>query len=306
MRSGQRQGSVRTVLVAAAVTAGSVAVVAPADAAATLAAASVVRTVNTARFNPPSPDPTGIVYLPSRNRLLISDSEVDEVRLFRNVNLFETTRAGAVRATSSTTRFTREPAGLGYHPGTGHLFVSDDDFDNIYEMAPGPDARYGTADDVVTHFDTRVVGNIDPEDVTVNTANGHLFTVDEVTQEVFDYGPGRNGRFDGVPPAGDDTVRHFDVRVHGARSPEAIAYDARTRTLLVADHPSEMVYEITTTGRLRTRIDISAANSVNISGIALAPASDGSGRTRMYITDRAVDNQFDANENDGRLYEMTR
>jgi hypothetical protein len=306
MRGQRRQGSVRAVLVGAVVTAGAGLVAVPAEAGVSAVAATVVRSVDTARYNPPSSDPTGIVYLPTRNRLLISDSEVDETSLFRGVNLFETSRAGDLRGTSSTTAFTREPSGLGYRPSDGHLFVCDDDFDDIYEVAAGADARYGTADDAVTRFDTRVVGNVDAEDVTVNTANGHLFTVDEVSQEVFDYGPGLNGRFDGVPPAGDDTVRHFDVRTHGARSPEGIAYDQSTRTLLVLDQPSRTVYELTTAGQLRTRISISAANSVNASGIAVAPASDGSGRTRLYIVDRGVDNQVDANENDGRLYEMSR
>src|SRR3954465_13680065 len=38
----------------------------------------LVQTIRTSAFSPPSPDPSGIVYMPGRDRLLISDSEVDE------------------------------------------------------------------------------------------------------------------------------------------------------------------------------------------------------------------------------------
>ncbi|MGQ4818307.1 hypothetical protein ACQ1ZK_14310, partial [Enterococcus faecium] len=41
-----------------------------------------------------------------------------------------------------------------------------------------------------------------------------------------------------------------------------------------------------------------------MAGIALAPASDGSGAQHLYIVDRGVDNDFNPDENDGRFYEM--
>jgi hypothetical protein len=43
--------------------------------------AVLVRIIETSLFSPPSPDPAGIVYLPSTGRLLVSDSEVNEMTI---------------------------------------------------------------------------------------------------------------------------------------------------------------------------------------------------------------------------------
>jgi hypothetical protein len=276
----------------------------PADAAVGSVTARVVRTVATSSFAPPSPDPAGITYLTHRGRLLLADSEVEEVRIFTGVNLFETTRAGQLTATSATTRFTREPTGLGYRPADRHLFVTDDDADEVHEVAAGADGRYGTADDTRTSFDTRVTGNGDPEGCEVDTSTGHVLVVDGATQEVYDYNPGPNRRFDGVPPAGDDTVRHFDVRRYGALDPEGIGYDQRRGTVLVLDQPSRKIYELTPGGTLLNTIGITATASRKAAGLTMAPASDGSGRWNYFVVDRGVDNDGNPSENDGRLYEL--
>jgi len=90
-------------------------------------------------LSPPIPDPAGITYLSSRDRLLISDSEVDEVSIYQGSNLFETTRAGVLTDRGVTTAYTKEAAGVGNNPGNGHIFVSDDDQFRVYEVVAGPD-----------------------------------------------------------------------------------------------------------------------------------------------------------------------
>ena len=58
--------------------------------------ATLVRTTRTSQFSPPSPDPSGLAYIPSSNTLLISDGEVDEMpQYFRGKNLFEATLGAA-------------------------------------------------------------------------------------------------------------------------------------------------------------------------------------------------------------------
>ena len=55
---------------------------------------SLVQTIDTSAYMPSSPDPAGIAYLPAQDRLVISDSEVDEMPLFQGFNLFTGTRTG--------------------------------------------------------------------------------------------------------------------------------------------------------------------------------------------------------------------
>jgi hypothetical protein len=268
--------------------------------------AKLIRTTHTSRFSPPSPDPAGITYLANRGRLLLGDSEVEEMSSYPGVNLFYTTRAGKKTGGATTTRFSTEPTGLAHNPANDHLFVSDDQADQIYEVAAGSDGRYGTRDDVVTSFSTRKAKNKDPEDVAFDTSKGHLLVIDGSERAVYRYEPGENGRFDGISPQGDDKVSHFDVGEFGAKDPEGIAYDSARNTILVLDHKSQKIYELTRYGRrLLNTIDISAAKPVVPAGLTIAPASDGSGRRNLYIVDRGIDNDVDPKENDGRLYEMS-
>ena len=161
--------------------------------------AVLVRTTALWALSPPSPDSTGITYITHKAELLVSDSEVNEIPAIFNVfgvNLFPLSLFGApVPSAGVTTAFSNEPTGVSYNPVNHHLFVSDDDLREVFELDPGADGLYGTADDPpVTQFDTMVHGNADPEGVAYNPDNGHLYVADGVGTEVYDYDPGPDGQ----------------------------------------------------------------------------------------------------------------
>ncbi|TWD84439.1 PKD domain-containing protein [Kribbella amoyensis] len=289
---------------AALLLAPSVLFLSASPATAATVSATLVRTVLTSNFNPPVPDPSGITYLSGRDRLMISDAEVDEVALYAGVNLFETTRSGVLQTTGVTTAYTKEPAGVGYNPANGHLFVSDDDQFRTYELVAGPDGRYGTGDDTRTTFSTALFQSQDPEEVEFFPPTGELFVLDGADTDVHRVSPGPNGVFDGIAPAGDDLDTEFDVGRYGVRDPEGIGYHPGRNTLLVIDSASETAYEFNRNMMLINRIDISASNQVFAAGITVAPASNNSGQWNLYLVDRGVDNDTNPNENDGKLYEM--
>ena len=267
--------------------------------------ATLVKTTSTAAYSPPSPDPCGVTYISQENRLMLSDSEVEEMSIYSNANLYKTTLAGALQQTGKTTAFSIEPTGVAYRSSDKTLFVSDDDADKITSDRPGADGRWGTADDVVTSFSTKPYVNTDPEDVAYDPASGHLFTIDGVGTEVYDISPGANGRFDGAPSkGGDDTATHFDVAQYGATDPEGIAVSAAGH-VLVLDHKPQLIFETTKAGALVNTIDVSAARAIKAAGLGLAPAASNAARTDLYIVDRGVDNDPQPTENDGKLYEMT-
>ncbi|WP_309648940.1 PKD domain-containing protein [Nocardioides sp.] len=277
---------------------------APASAAVPTTTATLVRTVATSALSPALPDPAGIVYLPGRDSFLISDSEVDETPVFEGANVLETTRSGAVLDRGLTTAYTKEAAGIGHDPTSGHAFVSDDDQFRVHEIDPGADGRYGTADDTRTWFSTAAFGSTDPEDVTYFPPTGELFVLDGADHDVHRVDPGPNGRFDGVAPTGDDTATELDVEVYGAEDPEGIGYHPGRGTLVVVDSTSEAVYELNRQLMLVSRVDIAVTGQVFAAGITVAPATDDPGRYDLYVVDRGVDNDTDPDENDGRLFEL--
>lgn len=268
--------------------------------------AALVQTINTFEFSPPSPDPAGIVYLPGTDTLLISDSEVNEMKIFTGDNLFETTLSGSLINTWTTLSFSDEPTGIDVNPANGHLFISDDrGVNRIYEWDPGSDGQFETADDVITSFRTSGFGSFDPEGVAFDTQRGHLFVADGVNDRIYDISPGANGIFDGVEPIGDDQVTSFDVAALGLTDPEGIAFHPDTGHLFVIGEPVNALFEITTDGNLIQQIDISAAQPHHPAGLAVAPSSVDPNVSSIYIVDRGTDNNYDPNENDGRMYEFS-
>jgi uncharacterized protein YjiK len=255
--------------------------------------ATVVRTINTSTWNPPSPDPAGISYVPGSGRLLVSDSEVEEMSIYQGANLWQSTLLGSVQATATTVGYSNEPTGAGFNGSNGRLYISDDDADRIFEVRPGTDGRLWTSDDVLRNFSIRSIGNKDAEGVDVDTSNGDVYVVDGVATDVYRYTP--SGTFLG----------NFDIGQYGARDPEGLTYDAVRDHLFVVDHSSRSIYEVTKAGALVSVIDIRPVNSVKAAGITIAPASNGSGASNFYVVDRGLDNDSTPTENDGKIYEIS-
>ncbi|MEV6286309.1 PKD domain-containing protein [Kribbella sp. NPDC051770] len=277
---------------------------APPAAAANLTA-DLVRTVQLSAADPPMPDPSGITYLPGRDRLLISDAEVDEVSVFEGANLFEITRAGVVQNTGLSTAYTKEPAGVGFNPVNEHLFVSDDDQFRVYELAAGADGRYGTSDDVRTTFSTAGFLSQDPEEIEYFPPTGELFVLDGADNNVHRVSPGLDGLFNGVAPAGDDVDTEFDIGRYGVLDPEGIGFHPGRNTMMVVDSYSNSVYEFNRNLMLVNKINISASNEVFVGGVTVAPATADPSQWNLYLVDRGVDNDTNPAENDGKLYEMS-
>jgi hypothetical protein len=259
-----------------------------------------VRVVQTSAFNPPSPDPSGLAYLPGADRLFIADGEVDEMSIFRGSNLFSITRAGAVVTTGVSQPWSDEPVGVGYNPANNHLFVSDDDQKEVFEIVAGGDGRFGTPDDTVTHFDTRAQGNSDPEGLDYDPATNSIWLVDGVNTQVFRVRAGGDSRFG----TGDDVWSNFDVGGYGARDPEGLGFDPVRDTIVIVDDGSDTIYELDRSGALLNTISTSSAGMVAAAGLAVAPGSSDASRRNYYVVARGQDNDSHPTENDGRLHEI--
>ena len=271
---------------------------------------TLVRTTQTWQWSPSSPDPDGVVYVPSANQLVVADGEVDEIKdLFATKqNVFRTSLAGALQGTMSTVtpiNFSNEPTGVSYNPADGHIFYSDDSKRRIFEVAPGNDGVLGTSDDITTSISVSTFAGRDPEDVSYDALNRRLWIIDGLNAEVYQVQPGANNKFDGVPPDGDDVLTQFDTRSIGIIDPEGIYFDPATGNLILSSSDTTKLYEVSTAGVLLRTFDISAANAVKVAGVTMAPSSTTVGATNFYVVDRMIDNDVNPNENDGRLYEFT-
>jgi hypothetical protein len=269
------------------------------------AASTLVRTVNLAAILPPSPDPSGLTYLPWSNTLLISDCEVDEkvsgITHFAGANLWELTLGGGLVRTANISPaaptvvpMSDEPTGVAWNPLNGHFYFSDDNAYKVFDLNPGLDGQYGTSDDSWTSFGTQAYGIGDPEGITFDTWHNQLFVVDGTNREIYQF------------TLAGSLVAHFDVAVYGVTDPESVEFNPDSGTLFILSSSSNRaIIETTTSGALLQTISVSASNAKAPAGLAYAPASDGSGVRHFYIVDRGVDNNNDPNIVDGIMYEMS-
>jgi len=261
----------------------------------------VVDTIATSAFDPPSPDPSGLAYLPDGEQLLISDGEVNEMPIFRGVNLFATSLTGDVESTGVSQPWSDEPVGAGYNADNNHLFISDDDQKEVFEIEAGSDGIFGTSDDSVNNFDTNSFGNSDPEGLDYDPASDSLWIVDGVNKEVFRVRPGADGRFG----TSDDVTSQFDVLRYGARDPEGLGYDPVRDTIVIVDDGSDTIYELSKSGALLNTISTTSAGMTAAAGLAVGPHSSDPSKRSYYVVARGLDNDSNPTENDGRLYEIT-
>ena len=266
-------------------------------AAAPTVSATLVQTILTSAFTPPSPDPSGIELMGPSGPLLISDGEVEEMSIYRGVNLWQVNLSGTVASTSNTTFFSDEPTGAAVNPANGHVFFSDDTgTQSVYEVTPGSDGRVNAGDTVRQIR----VGNYGPVDCEGVAFGGGSLWIAAGTEGFYRVSPGTNGTFDS---GGDDVVSHVSISALGLTDAEGIAYDSDGGNVYVAG-PSQddLVGHFSATGQLLRWIDVSAASPKNPAGLAYGPAPAGGTTRRLYLVARGTDNNSNSSENDGKLF----
>ncbi|NNF56484.1 MAG: hypothetical protein HKN03_18815, partial [Acidimicrobiales bacterium] len=282
-------------------------------AAATVDTATLVRMTATSGWSPGSPDPSGVVWIPATDRMLVVDSEVDETTGagWHDVNMWIAERDGSLDSTGTTwgnnaalfagTRgYSREVTGAGFDPAGNVLYLSDDDARKIFVVRPGPDGQFGNLDDVVSAIDVVFTGSIDTEDPAYEPASGHLFFLDGSNKEIYEIDP-----VDGVFGNGNDTSSHFDIGYLGPSDWEGLTFDSTSGTLYVGARTTKEVFQISLDGTHLRTIDVSGISGLQyVSGLEIAPSSTGSGVPNLWIVDRGVDNDPVPSENDGKLFEI--
>jgi len=288
----------------------------------TILPATLVRTTLTSSWLHPAPDPSGIDYWPAANRLVITDSEIEE-SVGRNLpaywdgyNVFITTTLGSLTGNCTTytgnpgtlqwNDFMDEPAGFAINTDNGHFYFSSDGASSrVYDIGFGPDGTYCTSDDTVTRvLASNVWGTTDAEDLAYG--NNTLFISDGVNGEVYSIPLGA----DGVPGTPDDgNVTHWDTTSKGFSDTEGIGYNSNNNTLFVVSTKGVENYlgEFTPNGTLLRAYDLSFMGTTNNirSDVVWAPSSQTPGVKSIYIVSRGVDNNTDRLENDGKIWEIS-
>ena len=272
-------------------------------AAPTQAASTFVRRlIRTSVWVTPSPDPTGLDFLPS-GQLLVTDSEVDETRLNKGRNVWRITRSGRVERSMSTYKFSHEVTDVAVDGVHGVWYFSQDVGNGgarIFVVRLGPDKVYGTADDTRRSFPTSGFGATDPEGLAWGGSS--LWISNGTGGMVFRIEPGPNGMIEG---GADDTITSRDLHLLGASDLEGVEYAPNGNLFVLPNKKNADILEINWAGgTLVKAYDLSLARLRAPSAIAYGPSSANRAKKSFYITDRGVDNNGNPGENDGRIVEL--
>jgi hypothetical protein len=230
-----------------------------------------------------STDPTDIAYNPATGRYFIVDSEVDESPFHARINLFEVNGDGSFRQGYSLRGFTSEPTGI--VAWNQQLFITDDDQRRIFVVDT---ANPATA---VRSFSTLPFGATDPEDLSIDPANGNLFVLSEPERKIFE-----------ITQAG---VLVSTIALPASlTNPEALAFDAATGLFYVSGKFSADIFAVSRDGWIVDILSVlrnysnPSGTRVDPKGLEVGPSSDGSG-TSLWVTDYGKDQVAD-----GRLMEI--
>ncbi|WP_407153952.1 Calx-beta domain-containing protein [Bradyrhizobium sp. STM 3557] len=242
-------------------------------------------------------DPSGLAYDPATKTLYLVDSEVDEVTPASPVNMWALNLDGTLKPNGSFSLYgyTSEPSGVAFDPSTGKMYITDDDvFTVSVANVANPSVK-------LAQFQTKPLGGDDPEDISVNPVNGHLYIA--------------NGSDIAHPMiietdnSGTQVISTIPLPAV-IKDPEAIVYDVAHDVFFVGIENGHDIWMVDHNGNILNDINIFAdyrnpANngSVNLKGLTLAPSSDPN-------DDPSVLNLYAADfgqshVNDGRLFEIS-
>ena len=289
--------------------------------AAATSSVSLVRTINTgsgSAWNPDSPDPSGLAYIPAgatgvpsarQDRLVSADGEVDETTGagFHGVNVWFAPRNGSVQTSTMNTNATgtsptnNEPVGAAYDSLRKELYLCKDGSNGriwVYNMTTGAQVRTFT-------ITGAPYNNGDVEGLAFDSARNTLYMVDAIDNDLVKVTKS------GVIGTGGETVTNFDLTQYGQSEPEGLDVDPATGNIWIVSNkvsgkgiPDPMI-EVTPTGALVSSVSIADANPNSAGGLAMAPPSSGASGLNIYVADRGVDNNDQPNENDGKIYEFS-
>jgi hypothetical protein len=242
-------------------------------------------------------DPSGLAYNPATGTLYLVDSEVDEVTPKGPVDMWALNLDGTLKPNGATSLYgyTTEPTGAAFDPATGNLYITDDDVFrvNVTNVA-NPSVK-------IASFSTLPLGGDDPEDISFNPVNGHLFIAngsDIAHPKIIE-----------IDSSGTQVIRNILLPAV-IKDPEAVYYDAAHNVFFVGIENGKDIWMVDPNGNILNDINIFAnyrnpANngSVSLKGLTLAPSSDPNDDPSVMSLYAADFGQ--SHVNDGRLFEIS-
>ena len=242
-------------------------------------------------------DPSGLAYDAATGTLYLVDSEVDEVTPRGAANMWALNLDGTLKPNGAISLYgyTTEPTGIAIDAATGKAYITDDDIFKVNVI------NLSNPSVALAQFATKPLGGDDPEDVSFNPVNGHLYVAngsDIAHPQIIE-----------MDSSGTQVIRNILLPAV-ITDPEAVVYDVAHDVFFVGIENGKDIWMVDHNGNMLNDINIfsnyrNPANggSVNLKGLTLAPSSDPNDDPSvlsLYAADFGI-----SHVNDGRLFEIS-
>ena len=161
-----------------------------------------------------SNEPSGVAYNPTNGHIYISDDHA--LKVFDDDpgtdGLFNTAD-DVIRSVSTLSFGNSDPEGVAYDSWHNRLILTSGEGEEVYIVDPGLNGVFeGSGDDIITNFDTTVLGLRDPESVEFNDDTGNLFILSALSNKIGE-----------VTPSGE-LLRYIDISGLSALFEAGLAY----------------------------------------------------------------------------------
>lgn len=125
-------------------------------------------------------EPTGVALNPTNKHLFFTDDNAKKLfEMAAGTDGKYATTDDVVTSFKTDTFGSTDPEAIAYDSSDGTLWVADGINAEIYHIAPGPNGKFNGpppgGDDVVTHFDTAILGMFDASGIALDTDAPYLY-----------------------------------------------------------------------------------------------------------------------------------
>ena len=132
-----------------------------------------------------------------------------------------------------------DPVGIIYIDHANTLLLSDSEVDEWPMFSYRNMFNLSLDGEVLELLDT-IKFSAEPNGITYNPDNQHLFITDDSARAVWEVDPGSDKLFDTI----DDKVTSFDTRLFGSKDPEGLTYNSKENLLHIVDGKQSKLYTI--------------------------------------------------------------
>ena len=132
-----------------------------------------------------------------------------------------------------------DPVGIIYIDHSNTLLLSDSEVDE-WPMFSYRNMFKLSLDGEVLELHDSIKFSVEPNGITYNPANQHIFITDDSARAVWEVDPGSDKQFDTI----DDKVISFDTRLFGSKDPEGLTFNSKENLLHIVDGKQSKLYTV--------------------------------------------------------------